>query len=295
MQAEIKKLPKSEIEIAVEVPADDFERYYKEGLEEISKEAVVKGFRPGKIPEKILEERVGSDALLREAAEIAVKNTYPKILNEHKIEAIGRPEITITKIARQNPLFYKARVAVLPEIILPDYKKIAVNVREVTESEEAVVETGDKKDGGEEKEDEKEKEQKSREKKRVKILEAICESSKMDIPDALIQAEKEKMLAELKSSIENMGMKWQDYLNRIKKGEQDLNKELEKDALRRVKYGLVLREVAEKENIQVTAEELNREVDEILKQAPSLDRGYLMGYAYGIIRNEKVFKFLETC
>ncbi len=293
MQAEIKKLPKSEIEIAVEVPADDFERYYKEGLEEISKEAVVKGFRPGKIPEKILEERVGSDALLREAAEIAVKNTSPKILNEHKIEAIGKPEIIITKIARQNPLFYKAKVVVLPEIILPDYKKIAADARKGAESEEVAAKTDDKKDSG--KEDEKEKEQKSREKKRVRILEAICESSKTDIPDVLLQAEKEKMLAELKSSIENMGMKWQDYLNRIKKGEQDLNKELEKDALRRVKYGLVLREVAEKENIQVTAEELNREVDEILKQAPSLDRGYLMGYAYGIIRNEKVFKFLETC
>ena len=90
-------------------------------------------------------------------------------------------------------------------------------------------------------------------------------------------------------------MKWQDYLSRIKKSEEDLNKELENDALRRVKYALVLRELAEKEDIQVTAEELNKEMDEILKRVPNLDRDYLTGYTYGIIRNEKVFRFLETC
>ena len=56
---------------------------------------------------------------------IALEKEYPKIISEHKIKAIGLPEITLTKVAENNPLGFKIKTSVLPEITLPDYKKIA--------------------------------------------------------------------------------------------------------------------------------------------------------------------------
>ena len=56
---------------------------------------------------------------------MALSEYYPKILEENKIDAISRPEISITKLARKNPLGFKIKTATMPEMKLPDYKQIA--------------------------------------------------------------------------------------------------------------------------------------------------------------------------
>src|SRR5439155_1091666 len=78
--------------------------------------------RKGNVPEAIIIQKVGDLAILEEAAEIALSEEYPNILNEHKIEAIGRPEINITKIGLGNPLEFKIKTALLPEVKLGDYR-----------------------------------------------------------------------------------------------------------------------------------------------------------------------------
>ena len=303
---EIKKLPGSEIEINFEIPAEEFDKYHKEALGEILKGVSAPGFRPGKVPEKIAREKIKDDDILKGAAEYAVRDTYFPVISQQKIEVIARPEIVITKIAKGDSFCYRVRTAVLPEIILPDYKKIARDTKEknksrkIEEVQEAPLSgNGSGKKIEEEKKDENENEKqleemKKKQKIQMEMLEAISVDSQMEIPEVLVEAEKEKMLGELKSSIENMGLNWPDYLGHLKKNEDELRKDWQFDALQRVKYGLILRELAEKENIQVSPEEVESDVASILKQSPDLDRDYLRGYTYGIIRNEKVFKFLEN-
>jgi len=121
----ITKLPDSEVEITGEISADKIAPFRKEALEYIGKNAQIDGFRKGKIPEKILVSKVGEIAVLEEMAEIAISKMYPDLLLEHKIDAIGRPEIALTKIAAGSDLSFKIKTAVMPEVALPDYKKIA--------------------------------------------------------------------------------------------------------------------------------------------------------------------------
>ncbi len=277
-------MPGSEIEINFEIPTEEFDKYHKEAQGEILKSVSVPGFRPGKVPEKLAKEKINNEDVLKRAAEYAVRDTYFPAISRQKINVIGRPEIVITKIAKGDSFCYRVRTAVLPEIILPDYKKIARDMREKSKKDE------------EEKKDENEKqpeEMKKKQKIQMEILEAISIDSQMEIPEVLVEAEKEKMLGELKSSIEDMGLSWPDYLGHLKKNEDELRKDWQSDALRRIKYGLILRELAEKENIQVSPEEVESDVTSILKHSPDFDREYLRGYTYGIIRNEKVLKFLE--
>ncbi len=121
----IKKLPKSEVQIEGELSAEDFETYFPRALAKLGENIEISGFRKGKAPENILLANIGEMKVLEEAAELALSDSYPKILEENKLDAIGRPEISILKLARKNPLGFKIKTAVLPEVKLPDYKKIA--------------------------------------------------------------------------------------------------------------------------------------------------------------------------
>lgn len=121
----VTKEENSQVKIEGEIPFAELEKYRAKAIEKLGKNIEIDGFRKGHIPEKVIIERVGEMALLSEMAERALAGAYPEALKHHNIEAIGYPQINITKIAPDNPLGFTATVAVLPEIKLPDYKKIA--------------------------------------------------------------------------------------------------------------------------------------------------------------------------
>lgn len=239
---EIKLLPGSMIEIVGEILADDFEACREQATKELSEKINIDGFRPGKVPENILIKNVGEQKILEKTALIALQREYLKIIVERKIRAIGHPVITITKIARHNPLGFNIKTPVMPEISLPDYKKISQEVKN-----------------------------EDKEKRRIEILEKIAEKIKEEIPAVLIEGEKEKMT------------------------EEELKKDWEPDALKRVKFGLILNEIAEKEQIEVSKEDVEKEAQKIIEVHKNIDPERIRAYTYGIIRNEKVLNLLESC
>lgn len=129
MKIEIKELPKSQIEILVEISSEKFDEFIDKAIFNLGKDIQIEGFRKGNVPKEILKEKISQKELLNEAAELAVKESYFQIISENKIEAVGRPEIQIMKLAKGNPLEFKIRVSVMPKIELPDYKKIASEIQ----------------------------------------------------------------------------------------------------------------------------------------------------------------------
>ena len=141
----IKKLPKSKIEISAAIPATDFDATRGEAIAHIGKDAQLPGFRKGHVPEKMLVSRIGEAAILEEMAEVSIAKAYPEILLGEKIDALGRPEVKITKVAPGNPLEFVITTAVFPEVTLPDHKKIAGKIAgkkdEITVTDEEVENT----------------------------------------------------------------------------------------------------------------------------------------------------------
>ncbi|MCX6731551.1 MAG: trigger factor, partial [Candidatus Parcubacteria bacterium] len=123
---EIKLLPGSEVEITGEISAEDFEHERAHAIIHLSEDIKIDGFRPGKAPEKVIIDKIGERNILDKMAVLTLQREYSKIIAEKKIKAIGRPSITITKIAVNNPLGFKIKTYVMPEVELPDYKKIKV-------------------------------------------------------------------------------------------------------------------------------------------------------------------------
>lgn len=121
----VETLPESQVKISGELPFEELAAYRVAAIKHLGKNVKVDGFREGKVPENILVERIGEMAILTEMAERALSHAYPHIVEAHELNVLGYPQIQITKIAADNPLGFTATVAVVPEITLPDYKKIA--------------------------------------------------------------------------------------------------------------------------------------------------------------------------
>lgn len=126
MNIEIKKLPKSKMELKIKVEQQDLDKFREKAISNLMKDLQVQGFRKGQVPKKIALQKIDPMNLLKETTELAVKETYIKTIQENKIEALDRPEIEILPTNDKNKgLEFKAKISVLPKVKLPDYKKIA--------------------------------------------------------------------------------------------------------------------------------------------------------------------------
>lgn len=137
---EQKKLERSEVEVTGEITTEAFEHAYKHVLKHAVEAADIPGFRAGKAPESVVIKHIGEPALMERAAREAIDDVFPDIADELKIRAISTPLIAVTKIARNNPLGFKARIATMPEVVIGDYKKVAAEVKPVDEAAVAVTE-----------------------------------------------------------------------------------------------------------------------------------------------------------
>jgi len=96
--SEIKKLKNSQIEFKIKVPWSVWEKYLDLSAKEASEEIKIDGFRPGKAPRKMVEQKVGKELILNGASQKAVQKTYVDFVMENKLEVIGSPEVKIEKV-----------------------------------------------------------------------------------------------------------------------------------------------------------------------------------------------------
>ncbi|MBL4644290.1 MAG: hypothetical protein JKX80_00300 [Candidatus Pacebacteria bacterium] len=123
-----KKLDGSEYEISATISAELLTYYRKKAIKNLGSDVEVPGFRKGHVPEDMLIGHIGESKVMERAANMALAEVYPKIITEVKIDAIGAPKIQLTKLADGNPLEFTATTAVMPEIKLADYSKIAKKI-----------------------------------------------------------------------------------------------------------------------------------------------------------------------
>jgi trigger factor len=137
----------NDLEITAEIPTETLKKFREPAIEELQQEVSIDGFRDGNIPEDRLEQEVGEMAILQEMAQLAIQEIYPKIIADNDLEAIGRPDIKLTKLSPDEPIEFTATTTTMPEVELPDnYKEIAREAAEEaseTENEESDNEVTD--------------------------------------------------------------------------------------------------------------------------------------------------------
>lgn len=425
---DIKKLPKSQIEFEVTIARADWEKYLDSAAAEASEEIRIAGFRPGKAPRNLVEQKIGKGPIFNVAAEKAVKASYLDVITKEKLDVIGSPKIEVLAGEEGQDLKYKAIASVMPKIevaenfvkgikkinaefktkspavddkeveleleklansrvqlitvmrearkndsvevdfkvsvggeliengtskkhnliigrgvFIPGFEEQIIGMREgdskefelafpaeyhkkdlagklatfkvkmnlVQErktpelSDEFAAGLGKFKNLAELKQNmregmEHENEHKLKEEKRASYLEEIIKHTKSDLPEILIAEEVRKMEDELEHQLSSMGMNLDQYLTQLKKERKDLEKDWEPQAEKRVLSALVLREVAEMQDIVADSVEVEAEMNKTLQyykgvkdMEKNIDMERLYTYSKGILENEKVFEYLE--
>ena len=250
-KTKIEKKEKGIISVTVTMPFEKVAEKKDEAFKKISENIEIEGFRKGNVPEKILKEKISDDAVLQEAAQEVINKVFPEILKKEDLQIIGFPAINVIKLAEGNDFEFVIEMTVYPDVELPDYKKIASEikkeVKEISDEDLKAVEKNvldmlnhqahHEKHGSEHKEGEK-VEEKYKEltdelvakvgpfktvedfRKQVKedlekeadvraimdkrgsIAEAILNETEMEVPEILINAELDKIVAQLKDDVQ---------------------------------------------------------------------------------------------
>lgn len=139
MKVERKNISENRLELIIEVSAEEMADYSKIAAQTISENTKIEGFRPGKAPYEIVRARVGDMVILEEASRVAVSKSIDKAITDNVTEEwVGQPEITISKLAPENPFEYRALMTLLPSVELGAYKDLNLEQEPITVADEEV-------------------------------------------------------------------------------------------------------------------------------------------------------------
>lgn len=138
MNVSRKNLPKSIVELVIEIPAGEAEVFFQKAARRLASGVEIAGFRKGKAPLHVVEKHLSSKDLFAEAAELAVQRTYLEALQKEGLEPLDKPDIEVLKISRGDMFSYRVRVATLPRVELPVYKKFRVHQERAEVSEKEI-------------------------------------------------------------------------------------------------------------------------------------------------------------
>jgi FKBP-type peptidyl-prolyl cis-trans isomerase (trigger factor) len=267
-KAKIETLDNSRARVTVTVASKDFETLFESAKTKVLSEAKLNGFRDGKVPYEAYVKSYGEFPIRQEMGYNAVDNTYIQVIIKEKLEAIGKPEIAITKVTPGEDFEYQITTDILPKVELGDYKKYSKEfpleeVKGATEEE---------------------------------INDALEELRRMRITK---NDKGEEVLPELdeaflKSAVAQMGVSFEDYLKHMKKTLAEWKETEKGTAEKQVILQLALHAISKKEDIKVSEETVNNEVAHLMAHYKDLDPERAKAYTEEKMTNSLVAEYLVT-
>jgi trigger factor len=141
VKTDVEELSPTRVKLTVEVPFDELKPNLDKAYKELSKQVRLKGFRPGKVPARLIDQYVGRDAVLQEAVNDALPELYGRAVQETDVFALGQPDVEITKLDDGDELAFTAEVDVRPKFEMPDYDGLPVTVDDAVVTPDEVEET----------------------------------------------------------------------------------------------------------------------------------------------------------
>lgn len=287
MKIEVKKIDALRRELRFEIPKERVLKQMEEVYAEIGKVAKVKGFRPGKVPRSVLEAE-HADLAREETLKKLIPEVYQEGIQKEKITPMDMPDIENVEF-KDGSITFTAKIDIKPEIKIKNYKGIKVVKKNSLVTEEEINKAMEyfKKGQGQNKEIvvddqlarglgypdlvsfkqalakqmEIDKDRQSRIEIENQIVEALMKEVKVSVPQNVINKHLQHRLQEAKQRLKERGLSE----GEIKKKEEELNQNLEKQVERDIKIYLIFEEIAELEEIKINeGESLSHKVLEFL-------------------------------
>jgi FKBP-type peptidyl-prolyl cis-trans isomerase (trigger factor) len=233
MKTSIEKLPKAMIKLSVILESTKVKEAYEQILEEKIKTTKIEGFREGKAPKQMVEEKLGVSSLYGDAVNKLLQTYYPQALKENHIMPVSNPRVEIKEFDLEKDFEFTAEIATKPDVAIKDYKKAL----QKTFKDKAI----------------KDKDAHLSANETISIL---LENSEVEIADILIDEEVNRMMARLVDQTQALGMSIEQYLRAQHKTVDELRKEYSEIAKRSIKTEFVLSHLVNEEKIEVTDKEI---------------------------------------
>lgn len=262
------------IKLVVTLPQTDIAKIQEVVISKAVEEAELPGFRKGKAPRNVVEERLDAGKIQEEVLKKLLPPAYVKAVEEHGLKPVMNPKIHIQTVEPGKDWTFEAITCEAPEIKLNDYKE---KVKSITAKSKIVL-------PGKE----------PQEINFDEIMQAILGATEVAIPSVLVQQESDRLLAQMLDEIKKLGLTLDQYLSSTGKNPEALRKEFEEKAKNDMKLEFVLQKIADEEKITVE----QKEIDEAIQKAKdprekeNLTRNhYLLA---SILRQQKTLDFLKT-
>jgi len=138
VKSTIEELGPTRVRMAIEVPWGDLDHAFGEVYKELGKQVRVPGFRPGKVPNRVLDQRIGRPVVLEQVVQHAIPEVYSEVVRENQVRVLGQPDIEVTRLDDNDTLAFTAEVDVAPQLELPSLESLAVTVDDVEVTDEEI-------------------------------------------------------------------------------------------------------------------------------------------------------------
>lgn len=287
MASALQKLDDGTIKLTITISADLVKKTQDVVVSELAKNAKLAGFRKGKAPKKLVEEKLNKQEVQEEVLKKLLPSAYLEAVKEHGLKPIINPKIHVDKIDDLSTLSeqseskgwqFVALTCEMPEVKLNDYKEA---IQQITAKSKIIV-PGNPSTGS------------GQEVKFEEILKALLESVTVAIPKILIDNEVERILSQLLDDIKKLGLTLDQYLASTSRTAATLRSEYEKKAENDLKLEFALQKIAEEEKITVDEKEIE---EAIQKAKDEQEKKHLMQNRYllaSILRQQKTLDFLKN-
>ena len=143
MKSAVESLSPTRVRISIDVDFKDLEPHVQAAYQTISERVVIPGFRKGKVPRQMIDQRVGRGTVLDEAINNALPVFYSQAARENDVLVVGRPSVDIKELKDNELVKFEVEVDIRPEIKLPDFSKIDIKVDDVSVSDKDIDEQVD--------------------------------------------------------------------------------------------------------------------------------------------------------
>jgi trigger factor len=128
VKTDVEELSPTRVRLTIEVPFEDLKSNLDKAYREVARQVRIPGFRPGRVPPRVIDARIGRSHVLEQAINEAVPELYRKVVAEHDVVPLGQPDVEITKLEDGQELAFTAEVDVRPAFDLPELDALSVTV-----------------------------------------------------------------------------------------------------------------------------------------------------------------------
>lgn len=264
------------IKLTISLPWEEVQKEKETVIENAVKNAELPGFRKGKAPRKMVEEKLDPLKIQEEVLRTLLPKAYVQAVEEHKIAPIMNPKIHVEKLEDGKAWIFSALTCERPKIEMGDYKD---KVKGITAKAKIIIPG---------------KEEAKKEPSLDELVKAVLDSMKVTVPELLVEQEVDRLLSQLLDDVKRLGLTLDQYLASTGRNAEQLREEYKKRAENDIKLELALSQIAEDEKISVDEKEIE---EAILKAKDEKEKKHLEANRYmlaSIIRQQKTLDFLKN-